>query len=57
MGVSVSPSDDVMHNYAFLGVEATATWHIGLFGFPRLAQVISLPNTRLAVLFVVSRGI
>ena len=56
MGISISLSDDVMCNYASLGAEAKAVWHIGPFGFSTFAQVVSPPKARLEVLSVVFSG-
>ena len=44
MDVSISPSDDIMHNHVSPGVKATAAWHIGLFRFSKFAQVIFRPK-------------
>ena len=37
MDISISPSDDVIRNHAYLGAKATVELHIGHFGFPRFA--------------------
>ena len=53
VGISISPFDDVMHNYASLGAKATAALHISPFRFSRFAQVISRPKAQPMVLSVV----
>ena len=56
VGVSISPSDDVMRNHVSPDAEATAAWHIGPFRFPRFTQVVSRPKARSVVLFIVFSG-
>ena len=39
--ISISQSNDVMHNHVSLETKTTVVWHIGLFEFQRFAQVVS----------------